>query len=68
MQRKIKQRDFKPGDVVQLKSGGPRMVIDAISAVQAPPLYCTWFDKDRKCYQGYRFVATSLKYYKQNTR
>jgi len=33
--------DFKVGDVVQLKSGGPKMTIDRISVTQAS---CTWFE------------------------
>jgi uncharacterized protein YodC (DUF2158 family) len=33
--------DFKLGDVVQLKSGGPKMTIDRISVSQAS---CTWFE------------------------
>ncbi|WP_199027697.1 DUF2158 domain-containing protein [Ralstonia sp. ASV6] len=39
---------FQPGDVVQLKSGGPRMTVekvgnDAMTGVEA--VWCTWFEK-----------------------
>ena len=41
---------FKPGDVVQLKSGGPKMTV---SAVESPPtgkvqIICEWLDADLK--------------------
>jgi uncharacterized protein YodC (DUF2158 family) len=32
---------FKPGDLVQLKSGGPVMTVNAIMSVER--LQCTWF-------------------------
>jgi uncharacterized protein YodC (DUF2158 family) len=35
--------DFKIGDVVQLKSGSPRMVISEIS--ENGSAHCQWFDK-----------------------
>lgn len=34
-------QEFKVGDVVQLKSGGPNMTVYAISAERK--IYCTWF-------------------------
>ena len=38
---------FKTGDVVQLKSGGPRMSVDRIDAEKM--VHCSWFDQtDRK--------------------
>jgi uncharacterized protein YodC (DUF2158 family) len=33
--------DFNPGDVVQLKSGGPLMTV---SVVTGPVVVCEWFD------------------------
>ena len=37
--------DFTPGDIVRLKSGGPKMtVLDA----QAKALRCKWFDRNGK--------------------
>jgi len=43
-------QQFKPGDVVQLKSGGPKMTV---SSVESPPngkvqYICEWFDADLK--------------------
>jgi len=35
--------DFKIGDVVQLKSGGPRMAVSAIG--ENGSAHCEWFDK-----------------------
>ena len=36
------QETFKPGDVVQLKSGGPTMTVDAVGDVVG----CKWFTDD----------------------
>lgn len=36
----IEGNPFKPGDVVQLKSGGPPMTV---TMVVGPDTYCTWF-------------------------
>ena len=35
--------EFKVGDVVQLKSGGPRMAVDRVEADGI--VHCSWFDK-----------------------
>jgi len=47
--------DFKAGDVVQLKSGGPKMTIRWIEDDEA---YCEWFDGKKKL--GDKFTLTSL--------
>ena len=42
--------NFKPGDVVMLKSGGPYMTVSSVSSgvgitsVSPGDLYCCWFD------------------------
>ena len=39
--------NFKPGDVVTLKSGGPKMTIeriDTFSFSNKPLIACTWFN------------------------
>jgi uncharacterized protein YodC (DUF2158 family) len=37
--------EMKPGDVVQLKSGGPKMTVVSVAKAAGGPLYaeCTWF-------------------------
>ena len=34
---------FKVGDIVQLKSGGPRMTVESVEATNS--LFCVWFDE-----------------------
>lgn len=39
--------DFKPGDTVQLKSGGPVMTIESMEAGEGVTYaLCVWFVKD----------------------
>ena len=57
---------FNPGDVVELKSGGPVMTVKAYNwnvtkgAYEEDRLVCTWFDKDQKL-QSATFPETNLK-------
>lgn len=40
--------EFEPGDIVQLKSGGPPMTVERIGKdprTQEETVFCTWFDK-----------------------
>ena len=40
--------EFEPGDIVQLKSGGPQMTVERIGKdprTQEETVFCTWFDK-----------------------
>jgi uncharacterized protein YodC (DUF2158 family) len=41
--------EFKPGDVVQLQSGGPRMTVSAVyrNSDGIISAYCAWFDGDK---------------------
>lgn len=38
--------DFKPGDVVRLKSGGPRMTVEKVGKTQFGDdgVWCVWFE------------------------
>ena len=46
---------FKPGDVVQLNSGGPKMTVEAVQSDGT--LRCVWFHEDGK--QDQRSFCTS---------
>jgi uncharacterized protein YodC (DUF2158 family) len=48
---------FKPGDVVSLKSGGPRMTI---ATVDGQSTTCEWFADDQQP-ASRSFALTSLK-------
>ena len=37
--------DFKPGDTVMLKSGGPHMTV---TKVDGDRVWCEWFDEKKK--------------------
>ncbi len=40
---------WKAGDVVQLKSGGPIMTVQSLKEIQGEPVvFCAWFDKNQK--------------------
>jgi len=49
---------FKPGDVVSLRSGGPRMTV---ASVDGPSALCEWFSDDQHP-QSRSFSLTSLKH------
>jgi uncharacterized protein YodC (DUF2158 family) len=52
---------FKPGDLVQLKSGGPVMtVVEYGDYGEGRRCHCTWFDDKKKLTDGY-FVDAVLK-------
>jgi uncharacterized protein YodC (DUF2158 family) len=48
---------FKPGDIVSLKSGGPRMTV---ASVEGRTVSCEWFADDQQP-QSRSFIHTSLK-------
>jgi uncharacterized protein YodC (DUF2158 family) len=52
---------FKPGDVVQLKSGGPLMTV---TAIDHSGVVCTWFDKNN--HKTATFPASTLELYDEN--
>ena len=54
---KIKMNEFKVGDIVQLKSGGPKMTIEEISEMDNS-YCCKWF-AGSKLQEGF-FAASAL--------
>jgi uncharacterized protein YodC (DUF2158 family) len=55
--------DFKIGDVVKLKSGGPKMTV---STIKDGEVWCTWFEDD-KLARPYWFAPDMLERYTPNT-
>jgi uncharacterized protein YodC (DUF2158 family) len=53
--------EFKPGDVVVLKSGGPKMTVDQteVSGSGRTVVWCDWFEGNRKVTAT--FPSTSLE-------
>lgn len=49
---------FKAGNTVQLKSGGPKMTVRAVTG-QGQNVLCVWFVRSKK--QEARFKADELK-------
>ena len=49
---------FKPGDTVNLRSGGPRMTIAMVDGKSA---FCEWFTDEQQP-QSRSFALTSLKH------
>ena len=45
------EQEFKQGDVVQLKSGGPVMTVFGVADANSGTVKCTWFPFDRS--KGY---------------
>jgi uncharacterized protein YodC (DUF2158 family) len=44
--------DFKPGDVVRIKSGGPKMTVAQIgqrASTGDDSVWCVWFEGAKKC-------------------
>ena len=54
---RVPDTEFKPGDTVSLKSGGPRMTIAMIDRQSA---FCEWFGEDPQP-QSRSFALASLK-------
>lgn len=54
--------EFEPGDVVVLKSGGPRMTVAKTTSREH--IICTWFD-EKKILQNSDFVSKTLKKYEK---
>lgn len=58
-------QSFEPGDVVQLKSGGPLMTVEQTGKdmVDRDTIWCTWFERvgNRQVRQEATFRPTSLE-------
>ena len=50
------EHEFKPGDLVQLKSGGPVMTYEGEAAFGGEAL-CVWFDGKKMERQGFTYAA-----------
>ena len=48
---------FKPGDVVQLQSGGPRMTIEKI---EGQHVFCRWFKERETKQEAFDMAALKL--------
>jgi uncharacterized protein YodC (DUF2158 family) len=54
---KVADEQIKPGDIVSLRSGGPRMTVATVDAQSA---FCEWFTDDQQP-QSRSFALASLK-------
>ena len=52
--------NIKAGDVVVLKSGGPRMTVDYVND-DGKTAYCIWFDKNETRQRKNFFLASLAK-------
>jgi len=55
--------DFKPGETVQLKSGGPIMTIRHFDHQDKQSVHCEWFDNNVP--RRHEFPLSSLKKYEE---
>jgi uncharacterized protein YodC (DUF2158 family) len=55
----MKANTFSPGDIVVLKSGGPRMTLDHRNAGSDETYYCKWFAGKKQ--EGGNFGVASLR-------
>lgn len=55
----MEHENFKEGDLVQLKAGGPKMTIGYIYQ-DSDSATCNWFD-DNQTPQSFNFYLNSLK-------
>jgi uncharacterized protein YodC (DUF2158 family) len=55
--------EFRVGDTVQLKSGGPIMTVEALLGVD---IFCAWFDEQKQL-QREEFDSALLKKFRLST-
>lgn len=55
----MEENNWKIGDVVQLKSGGPKMTISSEKDERDGTVHCEWFDESGQLKAG-RFKAQVL--------
>lgn len=55
------ESNFKPGDLVQLKAGGPKMVVESASDDWC---YCSWFSGAK--HNKERFAFAALQEYQED--
>lgn len=51
---------FKKGDVVRLKSGGPRMTVSDVDSYGQGEVLCTWFDGGRRTQEPFDVETIEL--------
>jgi len=51
---------FKPGDLVQLKSGGPKMVIEKEADYEDGAYECSWFAGAKNNTQDFQKAALQI--------
>lgn len=61
----MSEQQFKAGDVVQLKSGGPHMTVSSI--LPGGSADCTWFDEKNEP-RHETFLCETLKMYERPSR
>ena len=62
--------DFEPGDIVQLKSGGPFMTIEKVgkdAMTEQDTVWCTWFEKVGNRQELKRETFSPVTLVKRNT-
>lgn len=55
--------EIKPGDVVKVKSGGPKMTVSQVgeTSTYVESAWCNWFDEKNKNQEGVFPLTTLVK-------
>lgn len=54
------ENEFKDGDIVVLKSGGPNMTVEVASTYMTGHVFCSWFDAKGQVHEK-QFQPEALK-------